>query len=111
MKQPRYLFRTDTNEFVKLTNIAEWCRINGYRPNAIYDVLSGARRSYMGWQSLPAVVTNIYQLQSPYYRKYSFSNINKFARTHGLDPSNVWKVLNGLAYSVSGWTLPKSYKP
>jgi group I intron endonuclease len=46
----RYILIDPDGAEHKVINLAEWCRVHGFRYNGFRLVLSGDRKSYMGWR-------------------------------------------------------------
>jgi hypothetical protein len=132
-KNGYWLKRVDTGEKVFFDNMSEFGRINGLSAVKICELLNGKRKTYKGWTASElrevkqSIGPNLKQKEAPkpkvkVYNGATFQNIvtkeifyidniSEYAKQHGMESSNLYKVAIGKAKSYKNLKLYNPLEP
>ena len=99
----KYTFQHRNGEKVEFTSLVDFCRERGLDPRPFYPVLRGERLSHLGWGLVGKQKERSLRVKSPEGEILLVENVRGFALKHGIDPSNLRKLLLGNLKSVKGW--------
>lgn len=111
----KYEFIDPNGNIVKGENLEQFANSIGVYPENLNKVLHGKMYSYKGYRSTNQKFHRKYKeykLIGPDGIEYSFNNITKFSKEHGLNFSNVSSVLLKKTPHTKGWHLenpPKEF--
>ena len=95
-----------TGEIVKFKSIKEFSDKNNLTATAISDVLNG-KYNYTNYWFCPLNFwrPTWYEIVSPEgkHEKFLSQDLYFFAKENGLNPSNLWCLVNGVYQSLKGW--------
>lgn len=99
----KYTLQHRGGEIVEFTSLVDFCKERNLDPRPFYPVLRGERLSHLGWGLFGKVKERALRVKSPKGEVLLVENVRGFALKHGIDPSNLRKLLIGQLNSVKGW--------